>query len=102
LRAPLQEADSSKDAELIAGTTAHFVSQEQLKNRLADIGRQMAAKQRRLAALQSAVGVGDGLKAQYDGHLQVRRVWWLGRGHKRAVLARDTTAHRRLAPHPGN
>ncbi|GBF91684.1 kinesin family member heavy chain [Raphidocelis subcapitata] len=67
---PLEEADSSKDAELIAGTTAHFVSQEQLKNRLADIARQMAAKQRRLAALQSAVGVGDGLKAQYDGHLQ--------------------------------
>ncbi|KAI8464754.1 MAG: hypothetical protein J3K34DRAFT_525930 [Monoraphidium minutum] len=73
LNVPLEEADSSKDAELIAGTTAHFVSQEQLKHRLAAIGRQMVAKQRRLAALQSAVatgGAGDGLKAQYDGHLQ--------------------------------
>jgi hypothetical protein len=67
---PPQEGDSSRDAELIAGTTAHFVSQEQLKHRLAAIGRQMVAKQRRLAALQGAVA-GDGLKAQYDGHLQV-------------------------------
>ncbi|KIZ01228.1 kinesin family member 3/17 [Monoraphidium neglectum] len=69
LPSPLEEGDSSRDAELIAGTTAHFVSQEQLKHRLAAIGRQMVAKQRRLAALQGAVA-GDGLKAQYDGHLQ--------------------------------
>lgn len=34
----------------------------------------MVAKQRRLAALQGAVATGDGLKAQYDGHLQVRIV----------------------------
>jgi hypothetical protein len=70
-----QEADSSKDAELIAGTTAHFVSQEQLKHRIDAIGRQVLAKQRRLAALQGAVQSSDGLKAQYDNHLQV-----LGRG----------------------
>lgn len=31
----------------------------------------MVAKQRRLVALQGAVGAGDGLKAQYDTHLQV-------------------------------
>ena len=79
--AHLQEADSSKDAELIAGTTAHFVSQEQLKHRLAAIGRQMVAKQRRLAALQGAVATGDGLKAQYDGHLQVGLLGSAAREH---------------------
>ena len=72
---PLDDADPARDAELIAGTTAHFVGQEQLRHRLDDIVRQMAAKQRRLAALQTAVGAAGAVdpgafKEQYDRHLR--------------------------------
>jgi hypothetical protein len=66
-----QEADSSKDAELIAGTTAHLLSQQQMQQSIAALSRHMDAKQRRLRALQGVVQGGEGLKAQYDNHLQV-------------------------------
>ena len=64
-----QASEAQGDADLIASTTAHLMSQEQLKLQLAAIGRQMHAKQQRLVALQQAVG-GDGLRKEYNAQLK--------------------------------
>lgn len=66
----MQEADVHKDAELVAGTAAHLMEQEQLKLRTSVMNRAILAKEKRLAALQSAVGNEGGLKTQYDKVLQ--------------------------------
>jgi hypothetical protein len=59
-----------EDTELIANATAHMVGQEQLKLRLALLGRQMHAKQERLTALQKHLD-DNGIKAQYMQQLNL-------------------------------
>jgi hypothetical protein len=66
----LQVPDPVDDTELIANATAHMVGQEQLKVRLAMLGRQMHAKQERLTALQKHLD-DNGVKAQYMAQLSM-------------------------------
>jgi hypothetical protein len=69
------------DAEELAQSAAHLMAREALALKLEVLGRQMAAKQRRLEALQGAADV-EGAKARLMAELQ----------RERDTLAREKTA----------
>eukprot|EP00878_Enallax_costatus_P032294 GHUV01035464.1.p2 GENE.GHUV01035464.1~~GHUV01035464.1.p2 ORF type:complete len:121 (-),score=47.06 GHUV01035464.1:7-369(-) len=66
----LQEVES--DAEVLAQSAAHMVAREAMALKLAVLGRQMEAKQKRLAALQGAADI-EGAKTKYMLELQKER-----------------------------
>lgn len=66
----MQEVES--DAEVLAQSAAHMVAREAMALKLAVLGRQMEAKQKRLAALQGAADI-EGAKTKYMLELQKER-----------------------------
>lgn len=66
----MQEAEP--DSEVLAQSAAHMVAREAMALKLAVLGRQMEAKQKRLAALQGAADI-EGAKTKYMLELQKER-----------------------------
>lgn len=69
---PVVWQEVEPDAEVLAQSAAHMVAREAMALKLAVLGRQMEAKQKRLAALQGAADI-EGAKTKYMLELQKER-----------------------------